>query len=601
MNKRWMLKTTKINVDEVARKAFISKYIAKILINRDIDNLNEIENFLKGSLDDLNDPFLMADMDKGTKIINNAIKCGKKIVIYGDYDVDGVCSTVILYKALKYVKANVQFFIPDREKEGYGLNKISIEKLKNSGVEVILTCDNGISAIDEIKYCKELGLEVVITDHHELPFTEKEDGSREEILPQADAVINPKRSDCNYPFKLLCGAAIAFKFVTALYIKRGIDFKEVLQLIQFAGIATICDVVDLIGENRIIAKEALKIINNTNNPGLNSLKKHTETKEKEINGYIIGFIFGPCINATGRLENAKMAVDLLITEDYYIADNLAKELVSLNKKRQEFTESSVKRVESIIEDSKEKYKKVIVVYDKETHESIAGIVAGRIREKYNLPTIILTDGQEMPKGSGRSIEEYNMFEELLKCKDLIEKFGGHPMAAGLSIKEENIQLLSDELNNNFSLPDEVLIPKITIDVAMHINEITSELIYDLNMLQPFGKGNSSPTFADKNIFVEKAYAMGKEKNVLKLMVRTPDSYISMEAVAFNAVDKFVNLLKENFSKEYGELKPFKTYNIIEVPDNLKIDLVFSPQFNEFNGNKNINLKIIDFRINMLQA
>lgn len=597
MNKRWMLKTTKINVDEVARKAFISKYIAKILINRNIDDLNEIDKFLKGSLENLNDPFLMADMDKGTQIINDAIKCGKRIVIYGDYDVDGVCSTVILYKALKRVKANVQFFIPDREKEGYGLNRISIEKLQNSGVEVILTCDNGISAIDEIKYCKELGLEVVITDHHELPFTEKEDGSREEIMPQADAVINPKRSDCNYPFKLLCGAAIAFKFVIALYTKRGIEFKEVLQLMQFAGIATICDVVDLIGENRIIAKEALKIINNTNNPGLNSLKKHSDIKEKEINEYIIGFVFGPCINATGRLENAKMAVDLLITEDNYIADNLAKELVSLNKKRQEFTESSVKRVEGIIEDAKEKYKKVIVVYDKETHESIAGIVAGRIREKYNLPTIILTDGQEMPKGSGRSIEEYNMFEELLKCKDLIEKFGGHPMAAGLSIKEENIQLLSDELNNNFNLPDEVLIPKITIDVAMHINEVTPELIYDINMLQPFGKGNSSPTFADKNIFVEKAYAMGKEKNVLKLMVRTQGSTLSMEAVAFNAVDKFVSLLKDKFSKEFGELKSFKTYYIIEIPDNLKIDLIFSPQFNEFNGNKNINLKIIDFRIN----
>ncbi|MHC1682427.1 MAG: single-stranded-DNA-specific exonuclease RecJ [Clostridiaceae bacterium] len=595
MKKRWMLKTTKINIEEVARKSFISKHIAKILVNRNITTAAEIDKFLKGSIDQLNDPFLMADMDKGTDIINNAIKSGKKIVIYGDYDVDGVCSTVILYNALSRLKSKVSFFIPDREKDGYGLNKNSIMKLKESGTEVILTCDNGISAVEEVKYAKELGIEMVITDHHELPFLEKEDGTREEILPEADAVINPKRKDCNYPFKLLCGAAIAFKFITALYIKRGISIKEAIQLMQFAGIATICDVVDLIGENRIIAKEALKLLNNTNNIGINALKKYTEIKE--INEYVIGFVIGPCINASGRLENAKMAVELMITDDNYIGDNLARELVDLNKKRQKFTQDSVERIEKIIESSREKFKKVIVVYDENIHESIAGIVAGRIREKYNLPTIVLTAGHEMPKGSGRSIEEYNMFEELLKCKDIIEKFGGHPMAAGLSIKEENIEVLFNQLNDNFSLSEEVLVPKVSIDVAMHIDEVTPELIYDLNMLQPFGKGNTTPTFADKNILVEKAYVMGKEKNVLKFIVKNDGLNQSLEAISFNTVNEFVKSLKQIFGEEYGDLTPFKTYNIMNLPTDLRIDCVYSPQFNEFNGNKKINLKIIDFRIN----
>lgn len=595
MKKRWMLKTTKINIEEVARKSFISKHIAKILVNRNITTAAEIEKFLKGSTDQLNDPFLMADMDKGTDIINNAIKSGKKIVIYGDYDVDGVCSTVILYKALSRLRSKVSFFIPDREKDGYGLNKNSIMKLKESGTEVILTCDNGISAVEEVKFAKELGIEIVITDHHELPFLEKEDGVREEILPEADAVINPKRKDCNYPFKLLCGAAITFKFITALYIKRGISIKEAIQLMQFAGIATICDVVDLIDENRIIAKEALKLLNNTNNIGINALKKYTEVKE--ITEYVIGFVIGPCINASGRLENAKMAVELMITDDDYIGDNLARELVDLNKKRQKLTQDSVERIEKLIENSREKFKKVIVVYDENIHESIAGIVAGRIREKYNLPTIVLTAGQEMPKGSGRSIEEYNMFEELLKCKEIIEKFGGHPMAAGLSIKEENIEVLFNKLNDNFSLSEEALIPKISIDVAMHIDEITSELIYDLNMLQPFGKANTTPTFADKNIIVEKAYVMGKEKNVLKLVVKNDALNQSLEAISFNTVDEFVKSLKEIFGEEFGELTPFKTYNIMNLPTDLRIDCVYSPQFNEFNGNKKINLKIIDFRIN----
>lgn len=598
MNKRWMLKTTKVNIDELARKTFMSKYLAKILANRNISDINGIEKFLKGSIDNLNDPFLMADMDKGTDIILDAIKTNKNIVIYGDYDVDGVCSTVILYKSLKALKSKVSFFIPDREKEGYGLNKISLDKLKGNGAQVILTCDNGISAVEEIKYAKELGLTVVITDHHELPFIENEKGERKEILPNADAIINPKRNDCNYPFKLLCGAAIAYKFVTALYIKRGLEFKGLLQLLQFAGIATICDVVDLVGENRIIAKEALKLINNTNSHGLNSIRNFTDLNEKEINEYHIGFVIGPCINATGRLENAKMAVDLLTTNDYYIAENLAKELVSLNKKRQELTQNSVEKIEKVIENSREEFEKVIVIYDESIHESIAGIVAGRIKEKYNRPTIILTKGQEMPKGSGRSIEDYNMFEELLKCKDLIEKFGGHPMAAGLSIKKQNIKLLRQRLIDNFSLSHENLIPKLSIDVAMHIDEVDDELIYDINMLQPFGKGNSSPTFADKNIIIDKAYVMGKEKNVLKLLVKNERLTSNFEAVAFNITEEFIELLRKNYGEEFGILTPFKTYNIINIPRNLKIDLVYSPQFNEFNGSKKINLKIIDFRINL---
>lgn len=595
MNKRWLLKTTKADLDEISKRAFISKPIAKILANRNIVEIDEIEKFKKSSMEDLFDPFLMADMDTGTEIIFNAIKNSKNIVVYGDYDVDGVSATVILFKAIEKVGGKVSFFIPDREKDGYGLNMNSIKELKDKGADVVITCDNGISAMEEVKYALELGLEIVITDHHEMPFVENKLGEREYRIPGAHAVINPKRNDCNYPFKLLCGAAIAFKFSIALFIKMGIDYKFAYEYIQFAGIATICDVVDLINENRIIAKNALKQITKTSNIGLMAIKKHTKLNDKEISSYMVGFVIGPCINASGRLETAKIAVELLITNNIALADKLAGELVELNTRRQEMTKNSLDKVIKKIENSSIKDDKVIVVFDETVHESIAGIVAGRVRENYNLPTIVLTNGKEMVKGSGRSIEEYNMFEELLKCKDLLGKFGGHPMAAGVNLEYKNVEEFRKMLNKNFSIEDENLIPKVYIDYAMHIGEVTDELIYDIEMLEPFGKGNSNPAFADKGIMVNKAYSLGKDGNILKMELLDKSLNKTIEGIAFGTCDEFRKEIIDKFGEGYGTLTPYKTYNIINLPKNLVVDIIYKPEFNEFNGNKSINLKITDIR------
>lgn len=587
MENQWRLRVTKCDIDTIAREAKINKITAKILANRNIKEINEVKKFMNPSLKDLHDPFLMQDMDKGTDIIIDALEEGKKIVVYGDYDADGVTSTTILYKGLLNLnsEADIQYYIPDREAEGYGMSIERIKILKEQGVEVILTCDNGISAIEEVKLAKELGIVVIITDHHELSFIEREE--REYIIPDADAVINPKRTDCNYPFKMLCGAGIAFKFIQALYIKLGIDEKEALSLIEIAGIGTICDVVDLIGENRIIVKNSLKMISNTKNVGLKSLINMLGIKDKEIKAHNVGFMIGPCINATGRLETASISVQLLVTEDEDKARNLAGTLVELNKKRQSMTVQTVDKIVQYIESSNINNDKVLVVYDKEVHESIAGIVAGKIRERYNVPTIILTKGKEMPKGSGRSIEEYNLFEELLKCKDLLDKFGGHPMAAGLSIKEEKIQLLRERLNCNCLLTDNDIIPKIKIDNRIPLTAITDEFIKELEALEPFGKGNSAPLFAEKNISISDIKILGKNQNTLKLTCITKNSR-KIDAVGFNKVEDFKNILMKKYKKDYEK--------IISYPFGLKLDIIFYPTINVFNGIKNKQLTIKDFRI-----
>lgn len=434
MEERWLLRRNNENIKEMIKSTGLNEIILSILFNRGINEENKIKKFMRASLDDLYDPFLMKDMDKATDIIKNAIINNKNIVIYGDYDVDGVTSTVILYKALKRCGALVNYYIPNREYEGYGINSERLSILKKEGAEIILTCDNGISAIEQIKYGKSLGLDIIITDHHEIPFIENKEGIKEYVVPEADAVINPKQEDCKYPFKLLCGASIAYKFSIALFSKMGISLEYTKEFIILAGIATICDVVDLVDENRIIAKNALKLIQSSNNIGLNALIEVLNLKDKKISASTIGFQIGPCINATGRLESAELSVELLLCKDKQKAQNLAIKLSELNKTRQYMTTKNVEDIIKKIENSDLKNDKVLVVYEESVHESIAGIVAGKVKEKFNVPTIILTKGREIPKGSGRSIEKYNLFEELLKCKELLDKFGGHPMAAGLSIK-----------------------------------------------------------------------------------------------------------------------------------------------------------------------
>lgn len=582
-----MLKCTSSNVKALAQEIGVNETIINVLINRGIKTSRDIKKFVDASLKDLYNPFFMIDMDKGVDIIKEAIDMKRKIAIYGDYDADGVTSTVILYKALKRLGGNFIYHIPDREAEGYGMNLERIRHLKEDGVEIILSCDNGISAIDQIAYAKELGMKVVVTDHHELTFKE-EDGERNYILPSADAVINPKRLDCTYPFKLLCGAGIAFKFVQALYSVFNIPENEVLEFLEYAAIGTICDVVDLVDENRIIAKNGLRLIRDTKNMGLNAIIKETSINKDTINSYHIGFIIGPCINATGRLETAKLSVELLLTEDEEVAKGLAIKLHKLNMERQEMTIKSVEEIESIIENSSLKNDKVLVVYKENVHESIAGIAAGRLREKYNLPTIILTKGKDMPKGSGRSIEDYNMFEELLKCKELLDKFGGHPMAAGLSLKEENIEFLRRKLNENCLLTKEDLIRKISIDRRMKLSEVCVSLIKELNILEPFGKGNASPVFAEKNVDIYKINFIGKDKNTLKFSLKIDGSYNKIDALCFGKGDEFKEYIKQYFGDDY--------LDIIDNPKNLKMDFIFYPSLNDYNGCITPQLRIVDYRI-----
>jgi single-stranded-DNA-specific exonuclease len=591
LEERWLLRRNNENIKEMIKSTGLNEIILSILFNRGINEENKIKKFMRASLDDLYDPFLMKDMDKATDIIKNAIINNKNIVIYGDYDVDGVTSTVILYKALKRCGALVNYYIPNREYEGYGINSERLSILKKEGAEIILTCDNGISAIEQIKYGKSLGLDIIITDHHEIPFIENKEGIKEYVVPEADAVINPKQEDCKYPFKLLCGASIAYKFSIALFSKMGISLEYTKEFIILAGIATICDVVDLVDENRIIAKNALKLIQSSNNIGLNALIEVLNLKDKKISASTIGFQIGPCINATGRLESAELSVELLLCKDKQKAQNLAIKLSELNKTRQYMTTKNVEDIIKKIENSDLKNDKVLVVYEESVHESIAGIVAGKVKEKFNVPTIILTKGREIPKGSGRSIEKYNLFEELLKCKELLDKFGGHPMAAGLSIKRENIEILREKLNKNCTLKDEDIIPKIRIDRRIPIKYITKNFIEELNSLEPFGKGNETPILAEKNLIVNKFYILGKEANVLKLNLTDLNKY-NVEAISYGKVDKFKELLKIKYKDNYDYV--INNYNYID--EKISIDIIFYPYINSYNGFENVQLKVSKFRL-----
>ena len=589
MKEKWMVINKKEDFIKLTNEYEINPLIARLLANRGIVNKKEASLFLKGTVNDLNDASLMKDMKKAVSIIKGAIEEKKKIVIYGDYDCDGVCSTTILYRTLKKLGANFDYYIPNREDEGYGMNSDRIRKLKSEGAEVILTCDNGISAMEQVEVAKELGLTVIITDHHDIPYIEKE-GNRINVVPNSDCVINPKQGNCEYPFKELCGAGVALKFSMELVNAMGRSFSEFYDLFQYAAIATICDVVELLGENRIIVKEGLKLINNTSSIGLKALIKATGLEGKEIGEYHFGFVLGPCINATGRLETADLSVELLITEDEKYAEELAKKLYDLNVERQELTFDSVESVISKVEEEIANGEKVILVYDEGIHESIAGIVAGRVRERFNLPAIVMTKGKDMPKGSARSIEGYNMFEELNKCKEYIEKFGGHPMAAGLSVKEENISLLRKALNSKCTLSDEDIIPVIKIDSPLEIKYLDESLVEEIESLRPFGKGNGSPLFAVKNIKVSRVFFIGKEKNFMKFRFVIPGTFGYVEGLNFDKYEDFKNM----FTDKYGEEKFLKLVDSGYADFNM--DIIYYPTINEFNGKRNIQLNVKNFRL-----
>lgn len=588
MENLWMLRNVKGDLSRLSRNTNVSEVFLKVLINRGLRTEEDINNFFKGTIDDLYEPYLMDDMEKAVKLTKKAIESGHKIAIYGDYDVDGVSSTVILYKGLKRCGADISYYVPNRETEGYGMSKGGIDKLKDLNIDLIVTCDNGISAIEEIDYASSLGINVILTDHHQPGFIVDENGDEKEVLPNAFAIVNPHKRNCNYPFKYICGAVISYKFVQALYRLFNINDSETKVFIEYATLGTICDVVDLKSENRFIVKQGLKLITNTTEPGLKALIKELGLDNKEIKCYNVGFNIGPCINAAGRLDTANIAIDLFLCDDEKKCSLLAKELVKLNKQRQDITDTSVKKIIDSLK-VKEVLPKVLVVYDKDVHESIAGIVAGRIKESFNLPTLVITNGKEMAKGSGRSIEKYNMFYELQKCKDLLYKFGGHPMAAGLSLLEENIEDLRKALNYNTTLTDEDIRPIISIDSVLPSDYNSTYFETQLEEFEPYGKGNVKPLFGLKKAKIIDGTLLGKNKNVLRLNVSYNGK--NTQIIIFSdLIDKFYTLLG---IKDYTDNSESA---ILSNMDNVLLDFIVSTDINEYMGRKKVQLIAKDLRL-----
>lgn len=583
---KWFVTAKRADFQQISGKFGINPVTARIIRNRDIVGDEAIQEYLNGGLKDLHDPKLLHGAREAVILLNSKINEGRKIRIIGDYDIDGVNATYILYKGLKRCNANVDYEIPDRMKDGYGINEQLIQYAYEEGVDTIVTCDNGIAAIDQIAYAKKLGMTVIITDHHELLFKE-EAGEKICLRPQADVIINPKQPECNYPFPSLCGAAVALKLISCLFEDHQIPREEAEAFIEFAAIATVGDVMDLIGENRIIVKEGLRRLTNTQNNGLRSLIKVNGLDESDICAYHIGFVIGPCINASGRLDTAKRALELLLAETEGEALQMAEELKSLNDERKAMTLEGFEKAVELVETTELKNDKVLVVYLPDCHESLAGIIAGRIRERFHKPVFVLTDAEDGVKGSGRSIEAYNMFEEMVKCQELFTKFGGHPMAAGLSIKKEDVENLRIRLNELTTLTEEDFIPRVSIDVAMPIDYISEELIGELEVLEPFGKANPKPVFAEKNLNVLSARILGQNKNVIKMQVLNSQGMV-MDAMYFGDVEKFNTYITEKFGISEVE----KMYQNRE--NAVSISATYYPQVNVFRNVRNMQIVIQNY-------
>ena len=587
---KWTIRNPKANIPKMVEEFGVSETFATVLANRDILTRRSLNTYLYNDEVFFYNPLEMKDMEKAFIKIIESISKNELICIYGDYDVDGVTSTVILYKALKNIGANVIYYIPDREEEGYGLNIEAINEVKNKGVDIIFTCDNGIASIEEVAYIKQNGMDIIILDHHEPRFIE-ESHTRIEILPMADAIINPKQNECCYKFKALSAGGICFKFVKGLYEYMEID-ENLDEYLVFASISTVCDIVDLLDENRIIVKQGLNILNENKkiNKGLFEILKVNNIDEKLIDENDYGFIIGPCINASGRLESALKAVELFTTDNDKNINNLALDLLNLNIQRKNLTQKAVETILCTVENSNIKEDKVIVVYNDEIHESIAGIVAGRIKEIYYKPTFVITKSKNGAKGSGRSIQSYNMFEELLKCSHLFQKFGGHKMAAGLSLLEENIDIFRKTINQNCTLTIDDLEENIVIDKALRFYDITLHLAEELYKMKPIGKENKGAIFATKNVNIKNIRFVGKENNIIQFILN--DGTNDIKAIAFNGYDKFCEILKNNLTNDDFQ----KVMVGIKKYVDLKLDVVYSIEVNIFNEFKNVQLILKDFRL-----
>ena len=567
---KWFVSAKKADFKEIGRQFDIDPVIARLIRNRDVTGAKAIQEYLRGTIQDIPGPELLKGMKEATSILKQKIREKKKIRIIGDYDIDGVTATYILIKGLERLGARADTYIPDRITDGYGIHMPLIYKALEDGVDTIVTCDNGIAASKEIGFAKEKGLTVIVTDHHEVPFIE-DNGERTYILPPADAVINTKQPGCPYPNKNLCGAVVAMKLIWALYDDSHIPETEKEEFLELAAIATVGDVMDLQGENRILVKEGLKRLPYTKNKGLQALIRVTGLEGSRISSYHIGFVLGPCINASGRLDTAARSLRLLQCEDAGEAARLAGDLKALNDSRKALTEKGKDAAIQLIENTDLKKDLVLVVYLPECHESLAGIIAGRIREKYNRPVFVLTKGEKGVKGSGRSIQQYSMFEELVKCGDLLDQYGGHPMAAGLSLPEENVSLLRKRLNEQCNLKEEDLIPKVIIDVPMPISYISTKLVEQLSLLEPFGKGNTKPLFAQKNVKAINSRVIGKNHNVTKLKLMDEQGYV-IEAVYFGNIPEFMDFLSARD----------------------KISVTYYPEINRYQGRETLQVIIQNY-------
>ena len=565
---KWVVSAKRADFQKIGQEYGIDPVIARLIRNREVQGSEQIDQYLNGKVEDLPSPWLFKDMEKAVNLIEAKIRQRKLIRIIGDYDIDGVVSTYILLRGLDRLKAKVDTYIPDRVADGYGIHLPLIEKALEDGIDTILTCDNGIAAYNEIVYAKERGLTVIVTDHHEVPFTKKAD-EKEEVLPPADAIVNPKQRNCSYPNKNLCGAAVAYKLILALYERYGIPKAEGEEFIELAAIATVGDVMDLQGENRVLVKEGLKRLENTWNLGLRELIRANGLEDKKITAYHIGFVIGPCLNASGRLDTAARSLELLKSQDVKEAARLAGDLLAINQSRKALTAQGV---EQAVETTSLREDRVLVVYLPDCHESLAGIIAGRLRERYYRPVLVLTKGEQCVKGSGRSIEAYSMFESLIECKELMIQYGGHPMAAGLSMEEENVPRLRKQLNEKCKLTKEDLCPKITIDVAMPFSYIRRELVEQLDLLEPFGKGNPKPVFAQKGVRVLECRVFGQNRNVVKMQAVTEDG-CGMDAVYF------------------GEAEPF----LDRASQNEPLSVTYYPAINRYQGREKLQVIIQNYR------
>lgn len=567
---KWVVAAKKADFNQIGQQFHIDPVIARLIRNRDVIGDEKIREYLLGTVDEIPSPWLMKDMEKAVDILKKKIQQQARIRIIGDYDIDGVTSTYILLKGLTRIGADVDTYIPDRVADGYGIHEHLIDRAEADGIDTIVTCDNGIAAAAEIQTAKDKGMVVIVTDHHEIPYRE-ENGERKVILPPADAILNPKQYDCPYPNKNLCGAVVAFKYITALYERFDVPQKELEDYYELAAIATVGDVMDLQGENRILVKEGLRRLKNTKNKGLQELIRANALEDARITAYHIGFVLGPCINASGRLDTAARSLALLNAQTKEEAAKLAGDLTALNQSRKALTEKGKEEAIQLIETTELKNDRVLVVYLPDCHESLAGIIAGRIREKYHKPAFVLTKGEKSAKGSGRSIESYSMYEELVKCADLMVQFGGHPMAAGLSIEEENIEKFRRQLNENCTLTEEDLRPKVVIDVPMPVSYITKELIEQISLLEPFGKGNTKPIFAQKGLRVLDSSIIGKNKNVVKLKLLDPQG-VTMEGIYFGEAEDFANFIRQKDT----------------------ISVTYYPEINRFRGRESLQIIIQNY-------